>query len=112
MRAHAGGVHAGLVREGMAANVGLRGVGRTVEHLVDETCRVGQAREALCTEYAVTHLQLQVGDDRDQVGVAGALANAVDGSLHVRGAGFDCHKRVGHRTAGVVVRVDSQGCVR
>ena len=54
------------------------------------------------------HLQLQVGDDRDQVGVAGALADAVDRALHLRGAGFDGGQRVGDRAAGVVVGVDAQ----
>ncbi len=40
---------------------------------------VGQRRDA--------HLQREVGDDGDEVAVAGALAVAVDGALHLRGAG-------------------------
>ena len=37
----------GLVREGVLADVGLRGIGRAVEQLVDEVRRLGQARQAL-----------------------------------------------------------------
>ena len=57
---------------------------------------------------ATAHLQLQVGDDRDEVGVAGALADAVDRALHLGGAGFDRGERVGDRAAGVVVGVDPE----
>ena len=86
--AHAGRVQARLVREGVLADVRLRGVGRAVEQLVDEVRRLGQPREALGREHLAAHLQLQVGDDRDQVGVAGALADAVDRALHLRRAGI------------------------
>ena len=106
--AHARRVHARLVREGVLADVGLGRIGRPVEQLVDEVRRLGQPRQALLGEHLVAHLQLQVGDDRDQVGVARTLADAVDGSLHLRGARFDARERVGHRAAGVVVRVDAQ----
>ena len=59
-----------------------------------------------------THLQLQVGDDREQVGVAHALADAVHGTLHLRGAGAHGRERVGHRATGVVVAVDAEGLAR
>jgi hypothetical protein len=54
-----------------------------------------------------TLLDLQVRDDGEDVGVAGALAVAVDGALHVRGAGVDGRHRVGDRAPGVVVAVDA-----
>ena len=44
----------------------------------------------------------------DEVGVAGALAVAVDGALHVRAARLDRDERVRDRAAGVVVRVDAE----
>ena len=54
-----------------------------------------------------SELELEVGDDGDEVGVAGALAVAVDAALHVRGAGRDRGERVGNGTAAVVVGVDA-----
>ena len=97
-----------LVREGMLADVRLGGVGGAVEELVDEVRRLGEARQLLGRKHLSTHLQLQVGDHRDQVGVAGALADAVDRALHLRRSGFDRRERVGDRAAGVVVGVDAQ----
>ena len=50
-------------------------------------------------------LQLQAGDDREQVGVAAALAVAVRGALHVQRAAGHGHHGVGHRARRVVVEV-------
>ena len=58
------------------------------------------------------HLQLEVGDDRDEVRVAGALADAVDRALHLRRAGLDRDERVGDGAAAVVVPVDAERDVR
>src|SRR6266536_1486776 len=52
------------------------------------------------------HLQCEVRDDRGEVAVPGALAVAVDGSLHLCGAAPDSRERVGDAGAGVVVQVD------
>ena len=46
-----------------------------------------------------------------EVGVAAALAVAVEAALHVRGAGFDGRQRIGHGQVGVVVRVDADHAV-
>jgi hypothetical protein len=73
-RRDAGDVHAALVRERVAPDVGLVGVGREVEQLVDEVRGLGQRASCSLAKQLVAELQLQVGDDRDQVGVAGALA--------------------------------------
>ena len=81
--AHARRVQAGLVGEGVLAHVRLGRVGRAVEQLVDEVGRLGQSRELLGRQQLDAQLQLQVGDDRDQVGVAGALPDAVDRPLHL-----------------------------
>jgi hypothetical protein len=52
-------------------------------------------------------LELEVGDDGEQVGIAGALAVTVDRSLHMgRRTGIDGRHRVGDRAPGVVVAVD------
>ena len=60
---------------------------------------------------AVTELELEVADDRRQVGVAGALADAVERPLHVAGAAGDGRHRVGDGAARVVVAVDADGDV-
>jgi hypothetical protein len=59
-------------------------------------------------EHRAAELELQVADEADEVGVAGALAVAVQRALHVRGAGLDRGDRVRDRAAGVVVAVDAQ----
>ena len=56
----------------------------------------------------MAHLELQVGDDRDEVRVAGALADAVHRALDLRRAGLDRDERVGDAAAGVVVAVDAE----
>ena len=82
-----GGVHPRLVGEGVAADVGLVGVRRHVAELVEVVGGLGQSRELLGGDHLEAHLQLQRGQDRGQVGVAAALAVAVDRALHEPGAG-------------------------
>ena len=53
----------------------------------------------------VAHLELERRDDADEVGVAAALAVAVDGALHVARAGVDRHEAAGDGAVAVVVRV-------
>ena len=79
----AGDVHPALVGERVAAHVRLVGVGREVEQLIEEVGGRGQRRQLLGAHALVAQLELQVGDDRDQVGVAAALAVAVDRPLDV-----------------------------
>ena len=43
-----------------------------------------------------------------EVGVAAALAEAVDGALHLRAPACDRGQRVGHADLAVVVRVDAE----
>src|SRR5699024_9652654 len=61
---------------------------------------------------SATHLQLEIGEHRDQVGVAGALAIPVDAALHVAGASPHRGHGVGDGAAGVVVGVRPQARVR
>ncbi|RYZ27673.1 MAG: hypothetical protein EOP01_07410, partial [Propionibacteriaceae bacterium] len=60
-------------------------------------------------QHAAPALELEVGHDRDQVGVARALAVAVEGALQVHRARVDRGEGVRHGAAGVVVGVDAQG---
>ena len=103
---HARDVHPALVREGVLADVRLIGVGRAVEQLVEVVRRLGERREPVRRQARVAQLQLQVGDDRDEVRVAAALAIAVHRALHVRRARLDARERVGDAAARVVVAVD------
>ena len=57
----------------------------------------------------VRRLEGQVGQDADHVGVAAALAVAVDRGLDVANAGGHGGHRVGHGQLGVVVGVDAPG---
>ena len=78
-----------------------------VEHLGDVVADGGEPLEPAVGEALVAELELQVGDDRREVGVARALAEAVQRALHVTGAGAHRGHRVGDRAAGVVVAVDA-----
>ena len=103
-----GDVHAALVRERGAPDVGRVRARADVGDLADRARQLGQLGQVLLGNAAPLHLQLQRGDDRDQVGVAAALAPAVDRPLHLRAAGLDAGQRVGDREIAVVVRVDAE----
>ena len=67
-----------------AAHVRLRAAQtRDVDDLGDEVGRLAQALELLVARALEPHLQRERRDDRDQVGVAAALAVAVDRALHL-----------------------------
>ena len=102
------GVQARLVGERRHAGVRLARRRRVVGDLGD---RVGDARglgQLSLGQHRHAELQLEVGDGRDEVGVAGALAVPVDAALQVGGAGQHGRHRVGDRAAGVVVGVDAE----
>ncbi len=103
----AGGVHPRLVGEGVAADVGAVGVRRHVAELVEVVGGRGEALQLGGGDHVEAHLQLQRRQDRGEVGVAAALAVAVDAALHEAGAGLDRGERVGDRALGVVVGVDA-----
>ena len=56
---------------------------------------------------AVRFLEKQCRDERDEIGVAAALAQAVERALHLARAGVDGGEGIGHRVAGVVVGMDA-----
>ena len=102
----AGHVHPALVGERVAPDVRLVGVGREVQDLVEEVRGLGQRGELLGGHALVAELQLQVGDDRDQVRVAAPLAVAVHRPLYVDRALLDRGQRAGDAAPRVVVAVD------
>ena len=105
---HGADMDAGLVGKGAVAHVGLVGTRRLVDRLRDE---VGQGRERgqpALGQAGNAHLEFQGRDDRAQVGVAAALAVAVDGALDLLGAEIHAFEDIGHGQARVVVRVDPE----
>lgn len=96
------------MREGRDADVRLVRGGRQVDDLGDGVRDAGHLGEGALREDAPPVLDLQRGDDREEVGVADALAVAVRGALDVRGARVDGGQGVGDGAAGVVLGVDAQ----
>ncbi len=89
--------------------VGFEGA---VDEVGDVVRHGGELRHPLVGDGLVAHLQRQVGDDRAQVGVPGALAVAVDASLHLEHAEAHRRQRAGHRRPRVVVEVAAERRLR
>ena len=107
------GVDAGLGRERAFADVGRVAVGRAVQHLVEHAAGVRQRAQPLRRHAGLEvvgelALQQQRRDDRGEVGVAAALADAVERALDLAAAGAHRHQRVGDGVLGVVVGVDAE----
>ena len=86
---------------------GLALVRLGVRQLPDEVRQLAQVAQLRRADDLVAHLQLQVGDDRAQVGVAAAFADAVDGALHLRRAVLHGDQTVGDAELRIVVAVDA-----
>ncbi len=82
------------MREGVATDERLRRRRRTVQQLVDGVRDAREADEPALGQRAAVERDLKSADDRREVGVAGALADAVHRALHLRGAGLDGGDRV------------------
>ena len=105
-----GAVDAALVGEGAGADIRLVRVWRDVGDLRHEARELGQVGQvAAAGDGLESELERQVRPDGDEVGVAAALAVAVDGALDVTGTGLDGSEGVSHRQAGVVMNVDPEG---
>jgi hypothetical protein len=100
------GVQAGLGGEGGRADIGLAVVGGQVGQLGDGVGGGGEGGQPVAGQQLEALLELEAGDDGEQVGVAAALAVAVGRPLDVAGTGLDRDQRVGHRAGRVVVEVD------
>ncbi len=84
---------------------------RQIRQLGDVARHRGERLQLLRPDGGVPQLQFQIGDDRHDVGVAAALAIAVDAALHVRAAGFHRGDGIGHCDVAIVVRVDADHAV-
>src|SRR5262249_38409764 len=102
-------VHAALMRECALADEWLIRAQREVGAVGDVACDVGELTQTFTTDSLVTHLQFEVGDDGDEIGIAASLTVAVDGALYVRSARFDSSEGVSHSDIGIIVRMDSDG---
>ncbi len=102
------GVQARLVREGGDPDVGLVRGGGEVHDLGDGVRDPGHVGERPVGEHLAPVLDLQGGDDGEEVGVADALAVPVRRALDVRGARVHRGQGVGDGAAGVVLGVDAQ----
>ncbi len=99
-------VDAGCVREGVGSDDGLVGRGAEADALARASGWWGRAGSSRCCgvrEAVAAHGE--DGGDLFEGGVAGALADAVDGALDLAGAGFDGGEGVGDGEAEVVVAV-------
>jgi hypothetical protein len=102
---HRGDVDAALVRERAGPDVGRVVVGRQVGDVGDQPGERRQRGEI--DRGGDTQLEREARDHGGQVGVAAALAVAVDRALHVGGASPHGGQRVGSGAAAVVVGVDA-----
>ena len=107
-----GGMNAGLGGEGAFADIGRVAVGRAVEPLVERVRDMRRASASCASDTPISkrsrvfRLQLQRRDDGNQIGVAAALAQAVERALDLARAGAHRGEGIGHRLLGVVVGVD------
>ena len=104
------GVVAGLVSEGAVADVGLLRPRGEVGDFADEVADVGEAGELVVRDDVAALLELEAGDDAEHVGVAAALAVAVDAGLDLADAVLEGGEAVGDGDIGVVVAVDAERC--
>ena len=85
--AHGGHVDATLMRKGRLPDVSLVIIRFKVGHFGHVMRYIEQVCQPAVWQALQPQLDLQVGDERAQVGVAAAFAVAVDGALHLDGAG-------------------------
>ncbi len=103
-----------LVANALVADVGRVPVGRlrfSTSSRMRLACVSVRSRSGVtpvCEVLGELALQQQRRDDRGEVGVAAALADAVERALDLAHAGAHRHQRVGDRVLGVVVGVDAE----
>ena len=103
---HRADVNAALVRECAGPDIRLSTRDLQVREVGDITRDGSQSLELVRADGFIAQLQLQIRDDAGEVGVAAALAIAVQAALHMCYAFFDRRQRIGHRDIGIVVRMN------
>ncbi len=107
-------MNAGLGGEGALADIGRMAVRRAVEHFVQRARGMRQRRRAArrgrrsrsCRRNPV--FSFSVGIIEHEVGIAAALAEAVQRALNLPHAGAHRRQRIGHRLLGIVMGMDAE----
>ena len=81
------GMEPTFVRERRRTHIRMMRPNRLVARIGHKRRNLGKLAQLIGTHAEKAHLQFQVGNNGEQVGIAHALANAVDGSLHMTRAG-------------------------
>ena len=110
-------VDAGLGRKRAFPDIGGVAVRRPIEHLIEGVGDMPellelQLRDADVETLGKLRLELERRDDRDEIGVATALAQSVEGSLDLARPRAHGRKRVCHRLLGIVMGVDADMIAR
>src|SRR5215510_972773 len=100
------------MRKGTLAHKGLLPARSEIGYVSDGARQRSQVSNLFRTDDVVAHLQFQIGDDGAEVGVAAALAVAVDAALDVRGSLLNRSQRVGNSHIRIVVRVDADDSIK
>ena len=106
---HGGGVHPGLVGKGALPHVGHPGGQVHVGDGGQFPHTVGQVHQLLLGDAGNAQLQLQIGDDGGEVGVAAALPKTQQRPLDLAGSGQHRRDAVGGGHAAVLVEVHPNG---
>src|SRR5205085_329037 len=93
------------------ADEGLIVPHRQVRQLGDIASRGAEILQVFLTDGRVPELQLEVRDDRYEVGISTALAVSVHAALHLGAARLDRRDCIRHGNIGVVVCMYSQNSV-
>ena len=104
---HRRDVDAALVREGALADIGQMIIRREVGDLGDGARDERQMAQTVVGQAVIAHLQFKIGDDAAQIGVAAALAVAVDRPLHMSRARLNRRQGVGNRQFAIVMGVNA-----
>ncbi|MMZ60517.1 hypothetical protein D1872_226160 [compost metagenome] len=99
---------AALVGEGRRPHIRLVDRHVNIGDFADVTRRIGQLLQLVLLQNLVAQLELEVGNDGAQIGVAAALAVTVHRSLDLFRAGPYRAKRIGHRQLAIVMGVNAQ----
>ena len=101
------GMQTCLVRERTDAHIRLMGVGWKIRDIGKGVGNPHHLAQLALGQHTHIEFGFKVAHNDEEVGVSGALAIAIGGALNVGGPRLYCRDRVGHRTTGVVLTVDT-----
>ena len=100
-------MHPGLMRKGRRADIGQIAGKREVGRIRQRPADAGQALHLLGRDAVAAGLELKVGQNRREIGVAAALAEPQQSPLHMRRPGKHRLHGARHGQAGIVVAVNA-----